>query len=111
MYVSSLQEGLLCFDENGKFLQSYKVSSDVNSSDSYKINCVLDVEGEVWLGAGNNLLGRLNRQTGTVENYMAPSLNFGAVRSLLKYTENELLVGTDNGLYLSTASRKLPPCR
>ena len=92
MYVSSLQEGLLCFDENGKFLQSYKVSSDVNSSDSYKINCVLDVEGEVWLGAGNNLLGRLNRQTGTVENYMAPSLNFGAVRSLLKYTENELRV-------------------
>ena len=106
MYVSSLQEGLLCFDENGKFLQSYKVSSDVNSSDSYKINCVLDVEGEVWLGAGNNLLGRLNRQTGTVENYMAPSLNFGAVRSLLKYTENELLVGTDNGLYLFNRESK-----
>lgn len=106
VYVSSLQEGLLCFDENGKFLQSYKVSSDVNSSDSYKINCVLDVEGEVWLGAGNNLLGRLNRQTGTVENYMAPSLNFGAVRSLLKYTENELLVGTDNGLYLFNRESK-----
>ena len=100
VYASSLQEGLLCFDENGKFLQSYRVSSDVNSPDSYKINCVLDIEGEVWLGAGNNLLGRLNHETGIIENYMAPSLNFGAVRSLLKYTENELLVGTDNGLYL-----------
>lgn len=37
---------------------------------------------------------------------MAPSLNFGAVRSLLKYTENELLVGTDNGLYLFNRESK-----
>ena len=27
IYASSLQEGLLCFDENGKFLQSYPLLS------------------------------------------------------------------------------------
>lgn len=110
VYVASLQEGLLCFNEKGKFLQSYRVSSDVNSLDSYKINCVLDIEGDVWLGAGNNLLGRLNRENGIVEKYMASSLNFGAVRCLLKYTEDELLVGTDNGLYLFNRKLKTFCC-
>lgn len=100
IYVSSLQEGLLCFDENGKFLQSYKLSSNANSQDSYRINCIQDIEGEIWVGTGNNLLGRLDKQTGTVEYYDASSLNFGAIRSLLKYSEIEFLIGTDNGLYL-----------
>mgnify|MGYP000246634479 CR=1 FL=1 len=59
VYVSSLQEGLLCFDENGKFLQSYKVSSDVNSSDSYKINCVLDVEGGSMAGSRQQFVGEV----------------------------------------------------
>lgn len=100
VYVSSLQEGLLCFDENGKFIQSYKVSQDDKSQDNYKINCLLDVNGEIWLGAGSNLVCRLNEQTGIVENYDGSSFNFGAVHSLLNYTEKELLIGTDNGLYL-----------
>ena len=100
IYVSSLQEGLLSFDENGKFLQSYKVASDIEAEDSYRINCIEEIEGKIWVGAGTNLLGCLNRQTGVIDCYNASSLNFGSVRSLLKYTEKELLVGTDNGLYL-----------
>lgn len=100
IYISSLQEGLLCFDENGIFLQSYEISLEPNSQDSYKVNCIQNIGGEIWIGAGSNLLSRLNEETGVIENYSASAQNFGAVRCLLNYTENELLIGTDNGLYL-----------
>lgn len=99
IYTASLQEGLLCFDENGKFLQAYEVSPFMDASDSHKINCVQNVDGEIWVGADVNLLYHLNKQTGVLEHYTT-SLNFGAIRCLLKYSEQELLVGTDNGLYL-----------
>lgn len=100
IYISSLQEGLLCFDENGKFIQSYEISLDRNSSDSYKVNCIQNIDGEIWIGAGSNLLSHLDEQTGMIENYSGSVFNFGAVRCLLGYSEKELLLGTDNGLYL-----------
>lgn len=100
IYISSLQEGLLCFDENGKFLQSYEISLEKTSSDSYKVNCIRNIEGDIWMGVGSNLLSRLDEETGIIENYSGAAFNFGAIRCLLEYAENELLVGTDNGLYL-----------
>lgn len=100
IYISSLQEGLLCFDENGKYLQSYDISLDANAHDSYKVNCIQNIGTEIWIGAGSNLLSRLNEETGVIENYSASAQNFGAVRCILNYSDKELLVGTDNGLYL-----------
>lgn len=100
VYISSLQEGLLCFDENGHFLQSHKISLDASSPDSHKINCIRNIGDDIWVGTGSNLLSCLKGKTGVVENYCAGILNFGAVRCLLKYAEDEILVGTDNGLYL-----------
>lgn len=106
IYISSLQEGVLCFDENGRFLQSYKILQDADSSDSYRINCIQSIEGDIWIGAGSNLLSRLDEQKGTIEHYNATSLNFGAVHCLLGYADNRLLVGTDNGLYLFDRTTK-----
>ncbi len=100
VYISSLQEGLLCFDENGKFLRAYEISLETNASDSYKVNCIQNIDGEIWIGAGSNLLSRLDERTEAIDNYSGSAFNFGAVHCLLKYTDKELLVGTDNGLYL-----------
>ena len=100
VYISSLQEGLLCFDENGKFLRTYEISLDINASDSYKVNCIQNIDGDIWIGAGSNLLSRLDERTEAIDNYSGSAFNFGAVHCLLKYTDKELLVGTDNGLYL-----------
>ena len=100
VYVSSLQKGLLCFDENGKYLRAYEISLEVNSSDSYKVNCIQNIDGEIWIGAGSNLLSHLDERTETIKNYSGSTFNFGAVHCLLKYTDEQLLVGTDNGLYL-----------
>lgn len=104
IYISSLQEGLLCFDENGKYLRSYDISLEAHAQGSYKVNCIQNIGGEIWIGAGSNLLSRLNEETGTFENYDASALNFGAIHCLLNYTENEFFVGTDNGLYLFDCS-------
>ena len=106
VYASSLQEGLLCFDLNGKFLRSYKVSSGATSEDSYKINSIRCVDGEIWMGAGSNLLAKLNEHTGNIEYYDGSSINIGSVSCMLNYTKNEMLVGTDNGLYLFDRTTK-----
>ena len=97
----SLQEGLLCFDENGKFLRTYEISLDINASDSYKVNCIQNIDGDIWIGAGSNLLSRLDERTEAIDNYSGSAFNFGAVHCLLKYTDKELLVGTDNEKYLA----------
>lgn len=90
----------MCFDENGKFLRTYEISLDINASDSYKVNCIQNIDGDIWIGAGSNLLSRLDERTEAIDNYSGSAFNFGAVHCLLKYTDKELLVGTDNGLYL-----------
>ena len=56
VYVSSMQEGLLCFDEEGTFLQNYPVSSEL-SIGNQRINCLHSIEHEIWCGVGTNSLG------------------------------------------------------
>lgn len=100
IYAAPLQEGLLCFNEGGNLLWDYKVDSpEGRMEDNCKINCVRNVDGDIWMGADVGLLYRLNKRSGKLECF-ASSLNFGAVHCLLKYSESELLLGTDNGLYI-----------
>lgn len=107
MYVSSLQDGLLCFNGNGKLMKAYKNDVPASSFNSLKINCVQNIDGEIWVGASNNLLCRVNKQSGILESHDAGTFNFGIVHAILKYKDNELLLGTDNGLYLfNRVSRK-----
>ena len=83
IYASSLQEGLLCFDESGKFLQSYPLLSAGNNPDNYRINCLLDIRSAIWFGAGSNLLYCLNERTGKLDSYNASDMNFGVIRGQL----------------------------
>ena len=99
IYVSSMQEGLFCFDEKGTFLQNYPVLSDSNIG-SQRINCLYSIKNEIWFGVGTNLLGCYQEGSPDLKIYDASAQNFGAILCLLDYNEKELLVGTDNGLYL-----------
>lgn len=100
VYTSSLQEGLLCFNENGSFQQSHKLSFGTVAPDSYKINCLLPVGDEIWIGAGSNSLRCFDIRTGQMECFDASFLKIGSIRCLLEYSKTEVMVGTDNGLYL-----------
>ena len=42
---------VLCFDENGEFLQSYPLLSAGNNPENYRINCLLDIRSDIWFGA------------------------------------------------------------
>ena len=99
IYVSSMQEGLFCFDEKGTFLQNYPVLSDSNIG-SQRINCLYSIKNEIWFGVGTNLLGCYQEGSPDLKIYDASAQNFGAILCLMDYNEKELLVGTDNGLYL-----------
>lgn len=99
VYVSSMQEGLLCFDEKGVFLQNYQVSSG-SSVANQKINCLLSTGNEIWFGIGTNSLGYYQEDSRELKTYDVSAQSFGAVLCLMEHNEKELLVGTDNGLYL-----------
>lgn len=105
VYVSSMQEGLLCFDEKGNFLQSYSVAFDSNI-DNQRINCFQRVGNEIWFGVGTNLLGCYEEKRRELKMYHTPMANFGAVLCLADYNDDELLIGTDNGLYLFNRASK-----
>lgn len=99
MYVSSMQEGLFCFDEDGNFRK--KISLLLNSNiNSQQINCLQSVGDEIWFGMGTNLLGCYQEKRQELKIYDASEQNFGALFCLMNYSENNLLIGTDNGLYL-----------
>ena len=49
---------------------------------------------------GTNLLGCYQEGSPDLKIYDASAQNFGAILCLMDYNEKELLVGTDNGLYL-----------
>lgn len=106
VYASTMQEGLLCFDEKGTFLQSVSVLSD-KSVVNLKINCLQSVGDEIWFSAGTNLLGCYREKNKTIETYDTSSFNFGSILCLLKYDSNELLLGTNDGLYLFDRIRKV----
>ena len=96
IYAASLQEGLCCFNRQGKPLQTFR-TTDAPGND--KISCVESIHGRIWMGSGTNRLCGLNLADGQMECYDAP-FNLGTIRCLLRYSGHELLLGTDNGLYM-----------
>ncbi len=100
IYISSLQEGLICFDQNGKYLESYTSFLDSENSGNSKINCIQSISDRIWFSIGTNNLGCLDTKTGDIKYYSNADTNIGAIHCISKYSEKELMIGSDNGLYL-----------
>ena len=105
VYVSSMQEGLLCFDEEGTFLQNYPVLSEL-SIGNQRINCLHSIEHEIWCGVGTNSLGCYQEGSRELKIYDTSAESFSSILCLMDYSEKEMLVGTDNGVYLFDRERK-----
>ncbi|MDR0507959.1 MAG: helix-turn-helix domain-containing protein [Dysgonamonadaceae bacterium] len=100
IYVSSMQEGLLCFDSDGKLIERYATFLNTGGDGNSRINCVRKIKDRIWFGAGNNRLCCLDIKTGEIKSFNKEGFNIGAVRCIADYSEQELLIGTDKGLYL-----------
>lgn len=99
VYTSSLQEGVLCFDTEKRFLGSYPLlPPQAASPQSYKANCLRSLNGKLWVGTDSKYLFCLEAD-GQMHPHALPDERFRIVHSLLPYDDHRLLVGTDNGLY------------
>lgn len=101
--------GLLKYNSSlGKF---QAVPNLFNSSDNpeYEILSIgEDKQGDLWLGTWGIGLIRFNKQLGVQERYMdKSSIAFVShIRSIFEYDENQLLIGSDDGLYLFNIKSK-----
>ncbi|MFV0417475.1 MAG: two-component regulator propeller domain-containing protein [Dysgonomonas sp.] len=100
IYSSSLQEGLICFDQNGKQIEIF--TSFLNKKDlgNLKINCIQNIEDKIWFSVGTNNLCVLDSKTKNITSFNSEGQNIGTIRSITTYSDRELLIGSDNGLYL-----------
>ena len=99
LYTSSLQEGLICYDQNGNYLDAYTPVPDKKNVGNLRISCIHIADDKVWFSMGANLLCSLNSRTKQVEQYSSGK-HIGTIRAIAKYSEKELLIGSDNGLYI-----------
>jgi len=100
IYTSSLQEGLICYDQTGKYLDSYIPASGKSNTGNLRISCVQTLDDNVWFSLGINTLCSLDSRTRQVKQYGSGGQHIGTIRAITKYSEKELLIGSDNGLYL-----------
>jgi len=100
IYTSSLQEGLICYDQNGKYLDSYIPAPNKKDIGNLRISCIQTVGDQVWFSQGTNTLCSLDSRTKQVEQYHSGKQHIGTIRAIAKYSEKELLIGSDNGLYI-----------
>lgn len=98
VYVSSLQDGLICFDQSGKYIESFTSFIDNEKKEDYRINSIYCADNMIWFTTGSNKLHSLNTKTSEIKNYINKESSVGSVRCIAKYTETQLLIGADNGL-------------
>ncbi|MDR2003571.1 MAG: response regulator [Prevotella sp.] len=99
IYSSSLQEGLICYDKDGKYIESLALLPDKKDLGNLKISCIQTIGDKVWFSVGTNNLGVLNSNTKHIS-YYSSDQNIGTIRAISQFSEWELLVGSDNGLYI-----------
>ncbi|KAA6349730.1 Sensor histidine kinase TodS [termite gut metagenome] len=97
IYMSSHEEGLFCFDQNGRFIEKETSSLNFENKGNVKINCVEYIDNNVWFSVGATHFGCLNPKNWKCTYY--ENKEVGTIRDISKYSEWKLLIGTDNGLY------------
>ncbi|MBK5721332.1 response regulator [Dysgonomonas sp. Marseille-P4677] len=99
VYLSSLQEGLICYNQDGKYIESYSSFLNNKSLANPKINCIHVIEDSIWFSIGTNNLSCLDSKTKQISHYNNKDQNIGTIRAISRFSNLELLVGSDNGLY------------
>lgn len=100
IYSSSLQEGLISYDLNGNKIEAYTFFLNKKDLNNIKINCIEAIDDKVWFSVGVNSLNVLDSRTKQIKSFNSNNLDIGTIRAITKYSVKELLIGSDNGLYL-----------
>lgn len=106
VYMASLQHGLFRFDEEGTMQENYRLKPGSKDNDDYKINCLLNLEEDIWIGIASNQLIRFNKNDKSPEYFTISTLGVENVQCIMEYDSTKLLVGSDDGLYLFDYKKK-----
>ena len=103
IFATSRENGLICFNHNGKYLRSY--IPPVNSKDgsgNIEISALCYLNNNLWFNVGTYGFYMLNLKNGQMKSYADENISSGVsnIRSIFVYSKNQLWVGGDNGLYL-----------
>lgn len=106
LYVSSVQDGLISFDQNGKYIGTSESPQFVPTNDR-RIYCIQSVDNNVWYSMGTNGIVCLNTTDNKTTHFVNNDSNMGVVKSIVSYSDQELIIGSDYGLFLfNIASKK-----
>lgn len=101
IYISSPQDGLICLDQNGKYIETYSAHlSDEEKAKFSRISCIQSISNRIWFSLGNNRLCMLDNRTKQVNYYDDNTQDIGVIRCIERFSEHEILIGSDNGLYI-----------
>lgn len=88
--------------ETGAFL-TYEAKGETGELiDSEILSIFEDSDGEIWLGTWSGGLSKLNKTTNSFKTWFGPSNDtyITHIRVIFEYEKNQLLIGSDDGLYL-----------
>jgi len=101
VYISSLQDGLFCFNENGIIKKLPSAFTKIyNNTGRHKVNCIANIGGSIWMGTDDKRLYKWDEHEKMLSSYDASPVSMGVIRCMLDYSKEELLLGTENGAYL-----------
>lgn len=100
IFISSPQDGLICLDQNGKYIESYHSSLPDKERGKYsRISCIRSINNQIWFSIGGNRLGLLDNRIHQTKYYEDNTQDIGIIRCIEQFSEREILIGSDNGLY------------
>lgn len=101
VFVTSRQNGLICFNKKGKYLRSY-IPTSQNGLNNIEISSLCYQNNTLWFNVGTYGFYKLDLRNGlmkpVVDNMASASVS--NVRIIFPYSATKLWVGGDNGLYL-----------
>lgn len=111
LYAATHQEGLACFNKDGKLVSVY---SSTGKGEKYisdnGVKSVLYKNGVLWAGTWKGGLNRIDLRRGSAESFLSdrPLSYVPHLRVISLSSDNEFLLGTDEGVYVfNSVTRKM----
>ena len=101
IYVTSRQNGLICFDEKAKFIRSYIPTNNKIGLSNIEISALCYLNNTIWFNVGTFGFYKLDLTTDAFESIedRISTNSVSNIRKIYSFSSTELWVGGDNGLY------------
>ncbi|MFV0471809.1 MAG: two-component regulator propeller domain-containing protein [Paludibacteraceae bacterium] len=103
LWIGTAGNGLVHFDPRNKVFTPIvnRENLNIENQSIYSIFC--DDDNNLWIGTSTNGLFRYNQISGKSNHYLD---NTGSVKAIGKYSENELIMGSEKGLIIFNKKTK-----